>query len=71
MLEVKAETKKEEKKEEEEYTSYRSRYSGFYRRIPLPTGIEADKTTATYKNGVLEVKISKMEKKKGKEISIE
>jgi HSP20 family protein len=71
MLEVKAETKEEEKKEEEGYKSYRSRYSGFYRRIPLPAGIDADKTKATYKNGVLEVKMPKMEKKKGKEISIE
>lgn len=71
MLEVKAETKEEEKEEKEGYKSYKSRYSGFYRRLPLPTAVDADKVKATYKNGVLEVTMPKVEKKKKKEISIE
>lgn len=71
MLEVKAETKEEEKEEEKGYKSYRSRYSGFYRRLPLPTAVDADKVKATYKHGILEVTMPKMEKKKKKEISIE
>lgn len=71
MLEVKAKTKEEKEIEEEGYTSYQSKYSGFYRRIPLPVGIDADETKATYKNGVLEVKMPKLEKEKRKEISID
>jgi HSP20 family protein len=70
-LEVKAETKEELKEEKEGFKSYRKRYSGFYRRIPLPTAIDPDKVKASYKNGVLEVKMPKAEKEKRKEISIE
>lgn len=71
MLEVKAEKKEEEKEEKEGYKSYRSRYAGFYRRLPLPTAVDSDNAKATYKNGVLEVTIPKVEKKKKREISIE
>jgi HSP20 family protein len=71
MLEVKAETKEEEKEEREGFKSYRSRYTGFYRHLPLPTAISPDDAKATYKNGVLEVKMPKIEKKKRKEISID
>jgi len=70
-LEVKAETKEEEKEEREGYESYRSRYAGFYRRLPLPSTVSPDDAKATYKNGILEVKMPKVEKKKKKEISIE
>ena len=71
MLEVKAEKKEEEKEEKEVYKSYRSRYAGFYRKLPLPAPINADEAKATYKNGVLEVTMPKTEKKKMKEISID
>lgn len=71
MLEVKAESKEEEKEEREGFKSYRRKYSGFYRRLPLPAVISPDDAKATYKNGVLEVKMPKMEKKKRKEISIQ
>jgi HSP20 family protein len=71
LLEVKAESKEEVKEEKEGFKSYRRKYSGFYRRLPLPTTISPDDAKATYKNGVLEVKMPKMEKKKKKEISIQ
>lgn len=50
--------RKEEKEEEREgfYRTERN-YGSFYRQIPLPKGVEADKATATFRNGVLEVKI--------------
>ncbi len=70
-LEVKAETKEEEKEEREGFKSYRSRYAGFYRRLPLPVPVNPDEAKATLNNGVLEVRIPKTEKKKKKEISIE
>ena len=71
MLEVKAETKEEEKEEKEGYKSWRSRYRGFYRRLPLPSAVDSESAKATYRNGVLEVTMPKVEKKKKKEISIE
>lgn len=50
--------RKEEKEEKREgfFRSERS-YGTFYRQIPLPQGVDADKATATFTNGVLEVTI--------------
>lgn len=46
----------QEKEERREgfYHSERS-YGGFYRRIPLPEGIDADKADAKFRDGVLEI----------------
>jgi HSP20 family protein len=33
------------------------RYGSFYREIPLPEGIDPEKATATFRNGVLEVSL--------------
>ena len=50
--------RKAEKEEKREgfYRSERS-YGSFYRQIPVPKGVDADKATATFNNGVLEVTI--------------
>jgi HSP20 family protein len=70
-LEISAETKKEEKKEEEGYL-YRERHSGrYYRAVSLPTTIDPDKAKASYKNGVLEIKMPKLEVMKKKLLEIE
>ncbi len=65
-----------ERKEEEElkgknvYVSER-RYGRFVRRITLPDYVEAEKTKAKIKDGVLTVTIPKKEKVKPKQISVE
>lgn len=48
--------RKEEKEEKREgfYRSERS-YGSFYRRLPLPEGVDPEKVTATFNNGVLEI----------------
>jgi len=70
-LEISAETKKEEKKEEEGYI-YRERHSGkYYRAVSLPSTIDPDNAKASYKNGVLEIKMPKSEIKKKKTLQIE
>ena len=70
-LEVTAETKHEEKKEEEGYL-YRERHSGkYYRSISLPSPIDSNNATATYKSGVLEIKMPKAEIKEKKTIKID
>lgn len=55
-LEIKAERR--EKSEQKEKDSYRSefRYGSFVRRLPLPDGVKPEDITASYKDGVLEVR---------------
>ncbi len=70
-LEISAETEHEEKKEEKGYV-YRERRSGsYYRAIPLPSPVDPDNSKASYKNGVLEIKMPKTEIKKKKPLEIE
>lgn len=49
---------RQEKQEQKEKDSYRSefRYGSFVRRVPLPEGVKESDVTATYKDGVLEVR---------------
>ncbi|WP_028267027.1 Hsp20/alpha crystallin family protein [Arthrobacter sp. MA-N2] len=56
FLEIRAE--RQEKKEEKDKGSYRSefRYGSFVRRIPLPDSVQQDDISASYKDGVLEVR---------------
>jgi HSP20 family protein len=70
-LEISAETKLEEKKEEKGYI-YRERRSGsYYRAISLPSPVDPDNSKATYKNGVLQIKMPKTEVKKKTPLKIE
>ncbi len=65
--------KKEEKKEEAKDRHYivtERRYGSFSRSIRLPEGINSEKITAKFKNGVLHVMIPKTEQEKTKKISI-
>jgi HSP20 family protein len=50
---------RQEKEEHKEKDSYRSefRYGSFLRRVPLPDGVQQGDVTATYKDGVLEVRV--------------
>ena len=50
---------REEKSEHKEKDSYRSefRYGSFDRTIPLPAGTTEADVTATYKDGVLEIRV--------------
>ncbi|WP_246146432.1 Hsp20/alpha crystallin family protein [Rubripirellula lacrimiformis] len=48
-----------------------SSYGKFYRAMSVPTGIEADKIEASYKNGVLEVHLPKGEEAKSKRITVQ
>lgn len=72
-VEIKAETKneKEDKDKKGMYRFERS-YTGFYRNIPLPSSINSDKTEAEYKDGILKIKMPKLEleQQKRKQISI-
>lgn len=62
VLEIKAERK--EKQEHKDKNTYRSefRYGSFFRRVPLPEGARQEDVTASYKDGVLEVRMPVQEK---------
>ena len=69
-LEVRA--KREETKEMRDKNVVRRerKYSGFYRKIRLPSEVDISKAKASYRNGILEIEIPKI-KKKSFEIKIE
>jgi HSP20 family protein len=63
--------RKEEKEEKKEGYYYAERASGaFTRSLALPTGVEAEKVKATFKQGVLEVHLPKAREAKGKTIEV-
>jgi HSP20 family protein len=63
--------RKEEKEIKEENYYCSERWSGaFSRTLALPAGVEADKISATFKEGVLEVHLPKTQGAEGKKIEI-
>ncbi len=70
-IEISAEIKEDTKNEEEGYIRRERHYEHFYRRIPMSTAIEADKVSASYKNGILELHIPKAKESRGKRIKID
>lgn len=63
---------KKEEKEEKGKNFYRMerRYGSFSRTLDLPASVNADKITAEYKNGILEITMEKKEAVKPKQISV-
>jgi HSP20 family protein len=54
---IQGEKRRESESEEGGYHRSERSYGHFYRLIPLPEGAQADKATADFKNGVLQVKV--------------
>ncbi|WP_062350257.1 Hsp20/alpha crystallin family protein [Bacillus kwashiorkori] len=71
ILSISGSTKKTaEVKDENMYR--KERYVGrFFRSIPLPVAVSTEGVKATYKNGVLEVRMPKLDKDNKKKIDIE
>lgn len=68
---LQGEKKFEDEEKKENYHRIERTYGNFYRAIPLPTDIDEDNISAKFKNGILEVKLPKIEKSRGKKIEIE
>ena len=71
ILTIKGEKKKEEEDTGKDY--YRSErvfYGAFFRAVPPPAEINPEKIHATFKNGVLEIRLPKSEEAKKKEIKV-
>lgn len=63
--------KRSERQETREGYEYReSSYGSFSRVVPLPCDVDETKTAATYKNGVLSVKMPKTETAKRRQVEV-
>ena len=69
-LTLKGEKKKEEKTAEEDYFACERSYGAFHRSFELPTEVQGEKVKASFKNGILEIRLPKTEKAKTKEIKV-
>jgi HSP20 family protein len=69
-LTIKGEKKKEEEVKEENYYRAERSYGSFVRMLELPKDVHADKVKASFKNGILEVRLPKTEEAKTKEVKV-
>ncbi len=60
-LTIQGETRQEETRTEGGVYQSERRYGRFFRRVPLPPGLEADKAQAAFRHGLLTVQIPKSE----------
>jgi len=69
---IKGEKKEEQEDKGKDYYHLERTYGSFHRVIPLPRGINLEKVEATFKNGLLSVKLPKTEEARtqGKKIPI-
>jgi HSP20 family protein len=57
MLRIDAERRVEEDTQDKGYTRHELRYGRFTRTLPLPEGATESDVTATYRDGILEVRV--------------
>jgi HSP20 family protein len=69
-LTIRGEKKKEEEVKEENYYRSERSYGSFVRTLELPAEVKSDKVKASFKNGVLEVRLPKTEQAKAKEVKV-
>jgi HSP20 family protein len=67
ILKISGEKKREEKVEKKNYHRIERSSGSFERRISLPVETQADKAKASFKDGVLQIKIPKSDEAKKKE----
>jgi HSP20 family protein len=70
-LVLRAEARHEEKEEKGAYFRHEMSRGEFQRTVQLPAAVDQEKTRATFRNGVLEVTLPKLEKTPCTKISIE
>ena len=70
VLHLKGEMRKEDEKNDGQYHVHERSMSSFQRSISLPVEVDANKTEASFENGVLTLKLPKNEKAMPKRIEI-
>jgi len=58
-IEIIGEKRKEEEEKDKDYHRQERSYSRFYRRLPLPEDVKPSEAEATFKNGILEIRLPK------------
>ncbi|HEC57215.1 MAG TPA: Hsp20/alpha crystallin family protein [Candidatus Syntrophoarchaeum butanivorans] len=69
-IEISAERKEEKEEEKEGYIRRERSYAKYYRLIPLPAAVDRDAIEAKFENGVLEVRMPKIEAEEVKRIEV-
>ncbi len=67
---ISGEKKQEEKVEKKDYYRMERSYGAFTRGFRLPADVQGDKAKATFKDGILEIRVPKTEEAKKKEKKI-
>jgi HSP20 family protein len=70
-LTLKGEARTEHEEKKRNYYRRELRYGAFVRSIALPSGAQGDKASASYRNGILEIKVPKSERAKPKTVKVE
>ena len=70
LLTIRGEKKQEQKEKEETYYRVERSYGYFKRTIELPAEVHANKVDASYKRGVLKMKLRKLKESKTKRIKV-
>jgi HSP20 family protein len=65
-LVIRGERKSEREEDEEGYYRSERSYGSFYRRIPLPSGVNTEEADADFRNGVLEITMPAPKRAEGK-----
>lgn len=69
VLTLKAERTEEREREEATYHVRERRYGRFYRKLALPTDVNADEAEAVFENGILKLQLPKAEAAKPRKIT--
>jgi len=70
ILTIRGERREEKEAKEEDYYCCERWAGAFFRSLNLPPGVDPGQIKATFKNGVLEVRLPKTKEAKGKKIQI-
>ena len=69
-LMIRGEKRIETEIKEEDYYRCERTYGSFFRSVPLPANVDAEKVEASFENGVLEVTIPRMAEAKPKKVKV-
>jgi HSP20 family protein len=70
-LTIKGEAKTEQEDRRRNYYRRELRHGAFIRSIALPAGVYGDQAKASYRNGILEIRVPKSERAKPKTVKVE
>ncbi|MGH2349735.1 MAG: Hsp20/alpha crystallin family protein [bacterium] len=71
VLTIKGQAKQLHEEKGQNYFRRELRYGAFSRSLALPGGVQGDQAKATYRNGILEVRVPKSEKAKPKSVKVD